>query len=152
MLLTRERSLEWNQCLVVGLAEAEPLVADMVGHLFNHHIDHRYHKQSKDNLLRSAILTGASTGTCASTTLSPTRTGPVMLTGSSTPALDFFTIFSIRNFNQSAISTQRASNWSWPFGYLHSDSDARAWIFPMNEKNITAALNMANKTKIFAFF
>ena len=48
MLLTRERSLEWNQCLVVGLAEAEPLVADMVGHLFNHHIDHRYHKQSKD--------------------------------------------------------------------------------------------------------
>ena len=49
MLLTRERSLEWNQCLVVGLAEAEPLVADMVGHLFNHHIDHRYHKQSKDS-------------------------------------------------------------------------------------------------------
>ena len=48
MLLTRERSLEWNQCLVVGLAEAEPLVADMVGHLFNHHIDHRYNKQSKD--------------------------------------------------------------------------------------------------------
>jgi len=29
--LHRERSLEWNQCLVVGLAEAEPLVADMVG-------------------------------------------------------------------------------------------------------------------------
>ena len=49
MLLTRERSLEWNQCLVVGLAEAEPLVADMVGHLFNHHFDHRYNKQSKDS-------------------------------------------------------------------------------------------------------
>ena len=93
MLLTRERSLEWNQCLVVGLAEAEPLVADMVGHLFNHHIDHRYHKQSKDNLLRSAILTGASTGTSASTTPSPTRTGPVMLTGWSTPALHFSKYF-----------------------------------------------------------
>ena len=30
----RERSLEWNQCLVVGLAEAEPLVADMVPLIF----------------------------------------------------------------------------------------------------------------------
>ena len=46
--MKRERSLEWNQCLVVGLAETEPLVADMVRNRHHDHDHHHYHEQVGD--------------------------------------------------------------------------------------------------------
>ena len=55
----KDRTEDWNQCLVVNLQETEPMVADMVQVIFI------YFNDIFTKLVVTRTLTGVSTGTCA---------------------------------------------------------------------------------------
>ena len=55
----KDRTEDWNQCLVVNLQETEPMVADMVQVIFICFND------IFTKLVVTRTLTGVSTGTCA---------------------------------------------------------------------------------------
>ena len=55
----KDRTEDWNQCLVVNLQETEPMVANMVQVIFI------YFNDIFTKLVVTRTLTGVSTGTCA---------------------------------------------------------------------------------------